>query len=77
MSEAYQEIFQPKPDYNLRTRSVPWAFKLWPNFTDQDKEGLRAHFTTFNDEQKLIAYKKYLRDWCRVPSDWLEILPNT
>lgn len=79
MSDAYRDIFDIKSGTIMRVkaadRAVPWLYKAWGQFTDADKDALRAHFTTFDDNEKLMGYKKYLRDHVGVPADWLEIPP--
>lgn len=54
------------------TPTVPWAFKEWAAFTDADKQGLRAHLTTFDTPEARETYEKYLISWCFVPAAWFQ-----
>lgn len=49
---------------------VPWAFKLWGDFTDDDKLALAEHMKSFDTEEDYHNYKKYLIHWAKVPPSW-------
>lgn len=70
MSEAYKEIYEP-PEKQEPVR-VPWALKLWKDFTDEDKKGLAEHIPRLRErkgEQRARDYCKYLHKFCGAPSD--------
>lgn len=54
-------------------RRVSWAFKNWQQMDDEMRDELANHLNTFDDAEKLYGYKKYLRNMCGVPADWLGI----
>ena len=89
MSEAYREVFDridphtgeviksSAPLQRRKSKPLPFAMKHWSVMTDSDKNAMREHMTTFEKPEDLLTYKKYLRDWCNFPLDWLGITERT
>lgn len=55
-----------EPPKKERTRTVPWAFKYWHQFTDHDKYKLTEHLNTMQADKRQ-GYEGYLHHWCGMP----------
>lgn len=55
-----------EPPKKNRYPTVPWAYKIWAQFTEQDKIGVAEHLSKM-DEDKRETYEKYLHSWCGKP----------
>lgn len=60
------EITVYEPPKKESNPIVPWAYKIWANFTDSDKRGLQEHLARM-EADKRETYEKYLHSWCGSP----------
>lgn len=60
-----------KPAPPQKRAIVPWALKMWKEFTEGDKTAFAAHWRTLEKDQK-TDYAKYLHNYCGAPhpSEW-------
>lgn len=54
------------PAPTRKPKTVQWAFKDWSQFTDSDKQALRAHLEGMKPEKR-SEYQNYLTNHCSVP----------
>jgi hypothetical protein len=55
--------FAPRVD---RAPEVSWAFKVWTEYTEEDRRGLERHLVSLTKEER-EEYTKYLRNYCGYP----------
>lgn len=51
-------------------KKVPWAYKHWPQMSEETKDQIRQHVRMLQREkgmQHAYDYVKYLRNWCDMP----------
>lgn len=60
-----------KPARIQRETAVPWAGKMWADYTHEDKAGFRKHWSGLTDQQR-INYAMYLHHYFGAPhrSEW-------
>jgi len=59
----YEGNARPAPKRNTSANNVPWASKLWDDFTDDDKRQLAEHLNQLG-KAKALDYLKYLKHHC-------------
>jgi len=67
---ATPEEYAQAAEQKRNPKTVQWFGKTWENFTHDDKQKLSAHLKNLGKE-RAETYAIYLKDWCKVPKDFL------